>query len=130
MEATKRLYVHFVLAKQLSDYDKELKQNLKQLIKKNCIQSPFTKIEKVVCDYFGISPETIHQKTRVSEVVKYRQISMYFILKTAKNATLTKVGNFYNKNHTTVYWAKKKVEELMSVYSDYRNDIENIKIKL
>lgn len=69
-------------------------------------------IQKVVCDYFNLSPDSIQAHTRKREIVQARQLTMYFAKKMTKNS-LAVIGNQCgNKDHATVLHACKTIETL------------------
>lgn len=49
-------------------------------------------IQKVVCDYFNLPVEAINSKTRKREIIKARQLAMYFA-KQYSNFSLRDIGN-------------------------------------
>lgn len=69
------------------------------------------KIQNIVADYFGISPDILRSKSRKKEFVLARQIAMYFCKKLT-NASLKTIGlSFGGRDHTTVIHAIQSVEE-------------------
>ncbi len=87
-------------------------------------------IKESVCEYFGLSVDDIATKSRKSEVVQARQISMYLSKQLTKDS-LTSIGKkIGNRNHATVLHSCNKVEDLMFSDKHYKQDVEEIKQNL
>lgn len=129
MEIIKRLYVHFILEKDLSNYDKKLKVKCKEAIKENCKKLTAKKIEKIVCNYFGKTSKEVHSKIRKREIIKCRQIIMYLFKENFKLSS-REIGAYFNQDHATAYCAVKNVQNQMDVYPEFKNDIIKIRKKL
>jgi chromosomal replication initiator protein len=68
-------------------------------------------IQKVVCEHFGVKVQDLKAKKRTKEVASARQIAMY-LSKRFTNLSLTEIGNaFGGKDHATVIYACKQIEE-------------------
>lgn len=87
-------------------------------------------IQKVVCDYFSLSPDLLQSKTRKREIVQARQIAMYFS-KTMTKSSLASIGALIGgKDHATVLHACKTVNNLMDTDKRFKGQIESIEKKL
>lgn len=84
----------------------------------------------VVCDYFNLSPEMIHAKTRKREIVKARQIAHYFSKSLTKSSLATIGAKIGGKDHATVLHSCKTVNNLFDTDKRYRFQIEEIEKKL
>ncbi len=83
-------------------------------------------IQKKVCDYFSIKPMDIKARKRTKEVAIPRQIAMH-ISKRLTNLSLYDIGRaFGRKNHATVIYACRQVEEKMDKDEDFSKTIEKI----
>jgi chromosomal replication initiator protein len=91
-------------------------------------------IQKVVCDYFDIPLEKIHQKTRKREIVQARQLAMFFSKNYTKSSLAAIGSKCGKKDHATVLHACKTVKNLVDTDKSFKkcaDEIENlIKIKL
>jgi len=88
------------------------------------------KIIRIVCDYFNLSPEMIHTKTRKEKIVKGRQIAMYFSRRFT-NLSFSKIGaKIGGKDHATVSHACKTVNNLIDAYKWFKIQIEEIENKI
>ncbi len=87
------------------------------------------KVQKVVCDYFNITRDTLLSKTRKRQIVQARQIAMY-MSRTLINCSLSTIGaEIGGKDHATVLHACTTVSDLMSTdktFKQYVNDIEKL----
>ena len=87
------------------------------------------KVQKVVCDYFNITRDTLLSKTRKRQIVQARQIAMY-MSRSLINCSLSTIGaEIGGKDHATVLHACTTVNDLMSTdktFKQYVNDIEKM----
>jgi len=68
-------------------------------------------IQKAVCDYFGLKVQDLKSRRRTKELVNARQIAMY-ISKQYTKLSLNEIGDFFGgKEHATVIYACKQIEE-------------------
>ncbi len=87
-------------------------------------------IQKVVCDYYKIPVDLIQGKTRKSEIVQARQVSMFFS-KNLTKSSLASIGSCIGgKDHATVLHACKTVNNLIDTDRHFKNQIADIEKKL
>jgi chromosomal replication initiator protein len=89
-------------------------------------------IIKAISDYFGVKTVDIKGKKRTKEIANARQIAMY-ITKQLTQLSLTDIGRaFGGKDHATVIYACRQVEEKRASDENLNKCIENIikKIKV
>ena len=90
---------------------------------KNDIQ----RIQKIVSEYFQISPEDIRSKKRSSNISFPRQIAMY-LCRTMTGESFPKIGtDFGGKDHSTVMHSVEKIENEIKVNKDLANIVEKLK---
>jgi chromosomal replication initiator protein len=82
-------------------------------------------IQKIVADYYKIRSSDMLSKNRSRTIARPRQIAMA-LAKELTNHSLPEIGNaFGGKDHTTVLYATRKVNELKEsdtrIAEDYRN---------
>ena len=83
-------------------------------------------ILKVVCDFFQVSIDEMHSRSRIQNVALARQTSMYFVKKYTE-LTLEKVGRLCgNRNHATVKYACEEIEKLKTEDKTFRDRIAAI----
>lgn len=83
-------------------------------------------IQKVVCDYFGMSVDQIAKKTRKREIVQARQLAMFFSKKHTKLSLATIGLQCGDKDHATVLHACKTVANLMETDKSFRKYVDEI----
>lgn len=107
--------------------DREMaKTTLRDLIEED--EKPITgeNIQKIVCDYFGLKLTDIKAKKRTKEVTLPRQIAMY-IIKQLTDMSLSDIGKgFGGKDHATVIYACKQIEEKRTKDEAFNRMIENL----
>lgn len=68
-------------------------------------------IQKAVCEYFGLKVQDLKSKRRTKDLVNARQIAMYLSRNNTK-LSLSEIGNLFGgKEHATVIYAYKQIEE-------------------
>jgi chromosomal replication initiator protein len=103
---------------------------INKIVKQNKHELTIDYIQKTVCEYFSIPPDSLQSKTRKREVVQARQIAMFFS-KTLTKSSLASIGSqIGNKDHATVLHACKTVNNLMDTDKQFRIDVEEIEKRL
>ena len=91
-------------------------------------------VQKVVCDYFGITRDALQSKSRKRQIVQARQIAMYMSRSLISNCSLSTIGaELGGKDHATVLHACTTVNDLISTdksFKQYVNDIEKILVSV
>lgn len=80
---------------------------------------------EITCSKLSIEKHTLYAKTRKRESVIPRRIVMYLVYKHL-NLSLSKIGSHLSKDHSTVLYHCRKLEEDMSIYKDFKNIVESI----
>ena len=84
-------------------------------------------IMNTVCDYYGLQMDDLIGPTRKREITVPRQIAMY-LTREMTGMSLPQIGNvFGGRDHTTVLHSCKTVEANMTVNTDIRAVVEDIK---
>jgi hypothetical protein len=87
-------------------------------------------IHEYVCKYFNVDPELPKQRTRKTEVSKYRMICM-FLMFSFDIAPLTGIAKFYNKRqHQTVISAAATVKNWYYTDKELRQDLNLLTYEL
>ena len=90
-------------------------------------------VQKMVCDYFNITRDTLLSKSRKRQIVQARQIAMY-LSRNLVGCSLSTIGaELGGKDHATVVHACTTVADLMStdrVFRQYVNDIESMLVQV
>jgi len=93
-------------------------------------QLTIKKIMERVCDFFHIDETLIQTRSRKHEIVKARQIIMYFAKKYT-DSSLSHIGKAVgNKDHATVIYSDTLVKQQIEIDKSYRSTIEAIETSL
>src|SRR5690606_33390830 len=83
------------------------------------------KIKNIVAEFFSMDVERLHSQTRKREVVTARQAAMYLCKKLAKEP-LKAIGEaFGGRDHSTVIYACRSVNNLMETDPKFRSIIHD-----
>lgn len=94
------------------------------------IKNNIQKIQKVVSDFFNITLEDMISKKRTNNIALPRQIGMY-LSRILTDESFPRIGmEFGGKDHTTVMHACEKIDKEMKKSKDFKNTIEQLKVKL
>jgi len=87
------------------------------------------KIQKAVADYYGVKTSLLKDANRQKEVAKARQVAM-FLAKNLTSESLPKIGAEFNKNHATVIYAVKSIQDLINCDAAFAKEIKAIEDKI
>lgn len=82
-------------------------------------------IIKVALDYLKVDMDKLKSKYRGREVVYPRQLLMYLLFYHSEKK-IEQIAKLFNRDRTTVIYAKDNIKSLSKVYPDVRDDIKNI----
>jgi len=93
--------------------------------------SKLNEIVSIVCDFYDFPKKLIHSKSRERYIVEKRQICFYFAKKyfAGKNTTysLALIGQeIGGKNHATVLYSDKCVNDQLDINVNFRKEITQI----
>ncbi|MBI5641277.1 MAG: chromosomal replication initiator protein DnaA [Nitrospirae bacterium] len=87
-------------------------------------------VQKTVCDFYNMTLSDIKARRRTKEIAMPRQIAMY-LCKQVTNASLHEIGkNFGGKDHATVIYACRQVEEKRVKDETFSRMIDNLLQKI
>ncbi|MBE6450596.1 MAG: chromosomal replication initiator protein DnaA [Alphaproteobacteria bacterium] len=99
-----------------------LKDMLRSLDRKTTIDE----IQKKVAEYFNISVKELQSSRRARTVARPRQIAMY-LAKQLTSRSLPEIGRKFDRDHTTVMHAVRKVEELIVEDSSLAENVDDLR---
>lgn len=106
------------------------KRILKDLVKETKKHISIEDIQRLVCDYFGIDPNKVREKTRKQEIVEARQIAMY-LSKTMTKSSLKTIGlHFGGRDHSTVIHAINSVEDRQETSVKFQQIVKDIQQRI
>ncbi len=86
-------------------------------------------IQQKVAERYGIRVSEMQSKRRERTVARPRQIAMY-LAKALTPRSLPEIGRKFDRDHTTVIHAVKKVEEMMAEDASFREEVEGLRRSL
>ena len=87
-------------------------------------------IQKTVCEFYNLNVSDMKAKRRTKDIALPRQVAMY-LCKQATNASLSDIGkHFGGKDHATVIYACKQVEERRGKDETFNRMIESLLEKI
>lgn len=79
-----------------------------------------------VSEHLGLSPERIRGKDRSRQLVLARQLTMY-LLRELLPVNLSLIGQFMDRDHSSVVYSVNKVKEMMKANKDINKLVNNLK---
>ncbi len=105
------------------------KQALKDFIRRPHTTLSIDRVQKLVCEYFGVDQHRLHEKTKKREIVQVRQLAMYLCREL--DYTHKAIGlQFGGRDHSTVVHAIKSVNNLIETDNNYRNRVADVRRKV
>ncbi len=102
------------------------KNILKDIISDDDKPITIDQIQRVVADFFGIKNQDMKSKKRTKEIALPRQAAMY-LGKQLTESSLSDIGkNFGGKDHATVIYACKQIEERRAKDEEFNRKIDNL----
>lgn len=103
---------------------------LASFINKTNREKSVEQIRSMVCEHLEVDEEKVKSKERKRPVVQARQLSMYFANQFT-NESLARIGyKFGGRDHSTVIYACRTVQNLMETDQKYRQIVEELNKKL
>ncbi len=106
------------------------KKVLKDMVRNSNAQISIESIQNYVCEYFGIEPNKVREKTRKQEIVEARQMAMYLSKKFTKSSLKTIGLHFGGRDHSTVIHAISTVDERLSTSPKYTRILTELEQKI
>ena len=85
------------------------------------------KIANVVCDYFNVNLLDVCGPKRKRDLVIARDYAIYLSRNLLKDITQEKIGEFFNRDHSTIINSCQKIEKRMNVDNETKENIKRIK---
>ena len=124
-----RLLAHATLHERDLDLDLA-KEVLRDLMQDMQVNLTIEEIQRIVCDYLNISEDLVRAKTRKREVVRARQIAMYFCKQFTQHSLKTIGLHFGGRDHSTVIHANNTVEDQIDTDDQFASMVEEIGRKI
>lgn len=124
-----RLLAHATLHQRELNLDLA-KEVLRDHVQDEQVNLTIEEIQRIVCEYMNIDEDRVRGKTRKREVVRARQIAMYFCKKLTQHSLKTIGLHFGGRDHSTVIHANNTVDDQMETDDQFKNTVEEIGRKL
>ncbi len=113
------------------DITMDLSQTLlRDLVRANERKLTIEEIKKTVASHFNLRYADMESARRARPVARPRQIAMY-LAKQLTPKSLPEIGRMFgNRDHTTVMYSVKKVEELYALDRSFAEDVDLLRKKL
>ena len=85
--------------------------------------------EEVIAEHFGSTIEGMKSKSRLIEDVEARQVAMWFYVK-KRSLHMGTIGRKFNRDHSTVNYSFKRVNDLMYTDKLFRKKVQAAMILL
>ena len=99
---------------------------LKDMLRSYDKRTTIDEIQKKVAEHFNISVKEMQSSRRARNVARPRQIAMY-LAKQLTSRSLPEIGRKFDRDHTTVMHAVRKVEELIVEDASLAEDVETLR---
>ena len=99
---------------------------LKDMLRSYDRRTTIDEIQKKVAEHFNISVKEMQSSRRARTVARPRQIAMY-LAKQLTSRSLPEIGRKFDRDHTTVMHAVRKVEELVLEDKSLAEDVEALR---
>ena len=106
------------------------KEVLRDLVDDQKVNLTIEEIQRIVCEYLDIEEDLVRAKTRKREVVRARQIAMYYSKQLTQHSLKTIGLHFGGRDHSTVIHANNTVEDQMETDNQFHNMVEEIGRKI
>ncbi len=106
------------------------KEILRDLIQDTRVNLTIEEIQRIVCEFLTIDENDVRGRTRKREIVRARQIAMYFCKQRTQHSLKTIGLHFGGRDHSTVIHANKTVEDYLETDPQFKNTIEAIRQKI
>ncbi len=106
------------------------KDVLRDFVEDQQVNLTIEEIQRIVCEYLDIEEDLVRAKTRKREVVRARQIAMYYSKHRTQHSLKTIGLHFGGRDHSTVIHANNTVEDQMETDAQFRSMVEEIGRKI
>ena len=112
------------------EYSIELAQSIiEKSVKNSQCDLTIDHIQQIIADYFNLDIESLHSKTRKRNVVQARQLAMFFSKKYTKSSLSTIGSQIGQRDHATVLYACKTVENLIETDREFKKYVSDLEAK-
>ncbi len=121
-----KIIMHQNITKKTIDI-KDVREILKNINQISSTSFSFNKLLKNVSNFYDISEKEILGKSRKREIVKSRQVVIYFLRKELKYSYPYIAKKIGGKDHTTIIYSYTKIEKEIKKNTEIKEEIIHIK---
>lgn len=124
--AIRRIAAHSQLLSE-SEISLDMTQEiLKDMLRSYDKRTTIDEIQKKVAEHFNISVKEMQSSRRARTVARPRQIAM-FLAKQLTSRSLPEIGRKFDRDHTTVMHAVRKIEELITQDNSLAESVDSLR---
>ena len=127
--ALRRIIAHSQLLPDREITLENTQEVLKDMLRSYDRRTTIDEIQKKVAEYFNISVKEMQSSRRARTVARPRQVAMY-LAKLLTLRSLPEIGRKFDRDHTTVMHAVRKVEELIKEDQSVAESVEALRRSL
>jgi chromosomal replication initiator protein len=89
------------------------------------LQEQQERLIELTCSYFHVDRKPVMGKLRVAKYVQARHVLMY-LFRTKLKMGLNQIGEYFDRDHTTVLFAVRNIENCLEVGDYLAQDVERL----
>jgi chromosomal replication initiator protein len=120
-----RLMAYTSIARKAEPTEEMAEEILREFVQAESLAIEPESIVHIVDAHYGITREQLKGKRRTNSVALPRQIAM-FLMRRMTTLSLSEIGRFFDRDHTTVIHACDKIERLRAADRQMRDTVERL----
>ena len=105
---------HYLNEQGIKEYKATIsRQHFLDLKRKKATNENCENLIRLVFHHFNIPFELSKTKSRKREIIIARQFAMYFLRQEFHKLSLQKIGDYFDKDHSTVVYSIKQINDLV-----------------
>ena len=120
-------HAHYLTEKGIKEYKATIsRQHFLDLKRKKATNENCENLIRLVFHHFNIPFELSKTKSRKREIIIARQFAMYFLRQEFHKLSLQKIGDYFDKDHSTVVYSIKQINDLVEYDFEIKQHHKNI----
>lgn len=118
---------HYLTERGIKEYKATIsRQHFLDLKRKKATKENCENLIRLVFHHFNISFDLAKTKSRKREIIIARQFAMFFLRQEFYQLSLQGIADFFDKDHSTVVYSIKQINDLSEYDSEIKKHQENI----
>jgi chromosomal replication initiator protein len=118
---------HYLTEQGIKEYKATIsRQHFLDLKRKKATKENCENLIRLVFHHFNISFDLAKTKSRKREIIIARQFAMYFLRQEFYQLSLQGIADFFDKDHSTVVYSIKQINNLCEYDSEFQENKKNI----